>query len=557
MRDSIVLDSVVLTNFGLPPITVPSADLVMIVTARPSPNIPIAGFAVCLQRDQWNRCTVGWFNWVPALLNVAQTTYDSVIESEMHTALHEFLHVLGGLNPALAGTPTTSMFISWAGGAPALQQPSALLVTEGDTAFPSSGRTIVKVATPAVLNTTRAVFGCPNATGLPLEDVPLGVASHWEARVTGGEFMSYGTRASQIIVSAFTLAYLTDTGQYAVNSSAGGIVFPTLGPPLSDAGVLGTPRYSSSVAAAAPTALPVSWPLYGRGAGCGFVDGPPAAWPDAYKCAAANTFGCTPDYRMSAKCVVDGAVAAQPTVYSKYVSADTGAILDGPPNTQAPNVPLAFWPFSTAAAAVAASGVAGSTPATTAGFSAAMDYVPVPVGYWSCNAATQSSNTSVGAESSGGLSSLTSLFIGGVTDMTSYAGQARCDTCRCMISTLLPLTQSVTLTKAASYGLCYVTNCYSANYLQVGILSHVGAGSISWYACPPAGGNIFIVGYTGYITCPPAAQFCALQTVSALLYSETVRAVSKRTHALLVFCLILHSTRLLPPHLPLRRAFSG
>lgn len=33
-------------------------DLVIIMTARPSPNKPIAGFATCLQRDQYRRCTV-------------------------------------------------------------------------------------------------------------------------------------------------------------------------------------------------------------------------------------------------------------------------------------------------------------------------------------------------------------------------------------------------------------------------------------------------------------------------------------------------------------------
>lgn len=35
----------------------------VIMTARPSPNLPIAGFATCMQSDQYGRCTVGWFNW--------------------------------------------------------------------------------------------------------------------------------------------------------------------------------------------------------------------------------------------------------------------------------------------------------------------------------------------------------------------------------------------------------------------------------------------------------------------------------------------------------------
>jgi len=43
----------------------PGADLVVIMTARPSPNLPIAGFALCLQYNAFDRCEVGHFNWVP------------------------------------------------------------------------------------------------------------------------------------------------------------------------------------------------------------------------------------------------------------------------------------------------------------------------------------------------------------------------------------------------------------------------------------------------------------------------------------------------------------
>ena len=48
-----------------------NTDLVVIMTARPSPNSPIAGYASCLQADQWGRCTVGHFNWVPSALDRA------------------------------------------------------------------------------------------------------------------------------------------------------------------------------------------------------------------------------------------------------------------------------------------------------------------------------------------------------------------------------------------------------------------------------------------------------------------------------------------------------
>lgn len=50
-------------QYGLNVSAVPSADLVMVMTARPSPFVPYAGYATCLQLDQLNRCTVGQFNW--------------------------------------------------------------------------------------------------------------------------------------------------------------------------------------------------------------------------------------------------------------------------------------------------------------------------------------------------------------------------------------------------------------------------------------------------------------------------------------------------------------
>ena len=543
---NITIASDIVTGYALTSSTVPAADLALIMTARPSPNVPIAGYATCLQFDQWNRCTVGLFNWVPELLNVAQASYASVIESELHTALHELTHVLGGMNPVLTTAPagtTKSMFLSWpvTGGAasvPRLLPPGLLVKYELDTSFPTSSRTIAKVNTTNVLAVTRAAYGCPNATGMPLEDVPLGAGAHWEARLLGGEYMSYGTSSSQLIVSELTLAFLKDTGQYAVNASAGGILFPPMGAPGGDASVYGAGLYSATVAAALPTPAPPGWPLYGRGAGCAFLDGPPAAWPAAYTCPVSAQYGCTPDNRMSAVCVISGTMAKEPPFYSRYVDAN-GLQQVNPVNSQCSSgvsapvppavasltgtcgVPPPMAPFSTPAAAAAASGVSTATQTTTSGFSSSMDYVPVPVGYWSCNAATTTANVSVGAESSGSsLSSFTSLF--GVTrDMSTFGGQARCENCRCLISSLLPLTQAVTLTQNSVYGLCYVINCYSTEYLQVGIYSSVGLASITWYRCPPAGGQINIVGYTGTITCPPAASFCAMETPSAIIYPET------------------------------------
>jgi hypothetical protein len=63
LDSNITIDSSVLNRFTMTTTTVNNADLVIIMTARPSPNRALSGFATCFQRDQYQRCTVGWFNW--------------------------------------------------------------------------------------------------------------------------------------------------------------------------------------------------------------------------------------------------------------------------------------------------------------------------------------------------------------------------------------------------------------------------------------------------------------------------------------------------------------
>ena len=42
-----------------------NTDLVVVLTMMPEYNDDIAGFAKSLQKDNWGRTTVGWFNFVP------------------------------------------------------------------------------------------------------------------------------------------------------------------------------------------------------------------------------------------------------------------------------------------------------------------------------------------------------------------------------------------------------------------------------------------------------------------------------------------------------------
>ena len=72
-------------------------------------------------------------------------------------------------------------------------------------------KTVNKIKTERVLNVSREQFGCPDLDGVTVEDVPLGAGAHWESRILGPEFMSYGSASGEVYISDLTLAYLEDT----------------------------------------------------------------------------------------------------------------------------------------------------------------------------------------------------------------------------------------------------------------------------------------------------------------------------------------------------------
>lgn len=152
------------------------------------------------------RCTVGHFNWVPELLDIVTPSSPETVTSEMHTALHEMVHVLGGMLPGTAENAT--MFLDEHGRMP--DPRNRVYVVQSDTAY---GKFVTKIITPKVLNVSRQYFGCDTMDGFPLEDIPLGKAAHWEARLAGPELMSYGSNSGQVYVSDLTFAFLEDTNQ--------------------------------------------------------------------------------------------------------------------------------------------------------------------------------------------------------------------------------------------------------------------------------------------------------------------------------------------------------
>jgi hypothetical protein len=134
--------------------------------------------------DGTSRCLVGHFNWCPNQVDVDNKEDSNVIQNERSTFLHELLHVLG----CCSG----SMFIDNTG---ARITGSNLPYSDVNYNTGSDGysKTVRMFDSPKVLKTVKSQWDCDSLQGVPLEDVPLGAGSHWEARVLGPEVMAYGT----------------------------------------------------------------------------------------------------------------------------------------------------------------------------------------------------------------------------------------------------------------------------------------------------------------------------------------------------------------------------
>ena len=537
--NGITVDTGVAQAYHLPPVSSSdkswikgnqaNVDLLLIMTARPSPNSPIAGYAQCIQADQFGRCTVGHFNWVPEVLNQEgwAKQLDLTKESELHTALHEIVHVLGGIGPG--STQASSNFITSTGARAATAD--VLINEPDDPAYRGASKPVTYIKSPKVLNLTRTYFNCPTALGFPLEDVPLGKGAHWEARVAGPELMSYGSNSGQVYVSDITLAYLEDTGHYLANYSMAG---PIVAPLYDEAVSLGTTSSFVDTMGntyVAPPPLPPGIPRWGYQGGCDFLgyNGHPRnTMKFPYTCTKNNEYMCTSDNRMSAVCVIQNTwnTLPQQNSFGRYVQNSGSGTEFGPqPMTTGTSagstnsLPTFFQWYSSDAAAAGASGVNTATATTTGGYNDAMDYIPVPVGYWNCMFPQQGSMSNVTGSGDSGfsLSSIAGSF-GKASDMSKFGGQARCPTCRCMNSSLMEMSSGNLNPTFPRYGLCYRTNCARPDYLQVGLRRRDS--SVSWYRCPPAGGQLFVPGFMGSLDCPKAKQFCLLENISAVLYPE-------------------------------------
>lgn len=509
----------VIDRFNLEDATtrVENADLVVIMTARPSPWAALNGYATCQQRDQHGRCIVGSYNWVPKVLTVADgqpSTSPDIVSAERHTALHELIHVLGGMQP----NPT---FIDEFG----VPVVSGVYVREEDSSA-WYRKPVAKIVTPRVVEMAREHFNCPTMRGMPLEDQPTGRAAHWEARIMGPEVMSYGTGTGETYMSDLTFAHLEDTNQYIANYSYTGNLVEMTG----DTGGKGAPSKMEIVPQEGwvpPVVYSPGQLRWGRNEGCAFVENSAAEWSDQYRCSVHRDFACSYDNKMSAVCVLtptwalpeDGTFTCGDCPEGQR-DCDARCTL---PNDQCDGgckLPTMFQYFSAEQAAAAFPGASGIEAARTGGFSSAMDYAPVRLSYWNCQQANISSGSPLLEAEAGASPDLGGALGNAGDEMSLFGGQAYCPECRCFVSSLMDLSTGSVNPDFPQFGLCYRHNCFTEEYLQFAIENQLGDG-MTWYKCPPEGGKVYIAGFSGAFHCPPAKQFCQFESITGIKYKET------------------------------------
>jgi len=507
--DDITVLAGLVSEFNLDEDTYEDVDLIMIMTARPAAGLN--GYARCRQFDQYGRCTVGEFNWVPTVLDPSKINEPDAIGAQRHTALHEMVHVLGGIGPSRVFRTETGAEVPFG---------DLWVLGDESEAYPKK---VTKCKSPKVLAWAREHFGCEELDGLTIEDQPTGKVAHWEARLLGPELMSYGTGTGETIFGDVTFAYLEDTNQYVANYSRAGRMIDTQG----DSGKqmeykVDLDRPEGFVA---PWTRPPGFLYWGFKQGCEFVQGSGGEWSDTYFCNKNRDFDCTHDHRMSAVCSVSTGWSFPNDIFSCGHCPSVGC---SPTCTETRNdnplagggygLPTMFQYFDQAGANAAMGGavVAGQT----GGFSSALDFVPVRLGYWNCQDTKASNGTSGGGNTGGDSVDFGSLLGGATDNMKLFGGQAYCPSCRCMKSSLKDFSSGSVNTNFPTYGLCYRTNCPTAATLQFAIESQTG-GKTTWYGCPPNGGKLYIAGFSGSIRCPIAEDFCKFEQVTGIKYSET------------------------------------
>jgi len=470
---------------SVPTLSNVDTDMVVYVTARPDATNSIAGYAYCIQTDQYGRCTVGIINWVPNTFDIDNVNQPSVVQAVKRTSLHELMHLLDVVQ---CEAPIR------ADGTNGLITDTCVLRTDAPW-----NRNVVEIVGPKVVALAREHYNCSSISGMPIEDMPTGAGSHWEARLMGSELMSYGAGSGEGYVSDFTLAFVEDLGHYIANYSVAGRLTPLSAEELAvnEFEFLAVAPRSSSVVSdeeAATGLYRPGTPRWGRGQGCDFMYASPGeGWLEQmvpsvtedgvryrhYICDetdVSTVTGCTADNRMQAVCSILEYGDANPALESHTCEAGRDAsgvyFRRCATNANYPGLPEGYAYLDTP---------------TSAGSNSAMDYVPHRGGFWNCQDKLREFASDVMAE--GGVSmSYGASFngaAGDAADAVLLAGQVNSPQSRCHMSSLTNIQDYLNNPVFYRYGLCYPTNCYKSYYLQIGIQKEfpdpIGVLGLYWY----------------------------------------------------------------------------
>lgn len=169
--------------------SVPSTDLYVFLTTRPTTNGALAYAASCVD-DQYDRAIVGYINVDPKSIS----TDVSDFRSQKGTILHELTHILG--------------FSSEKFRRPLRGMDNAIPLVAGE------------ITGPAVRSFARSYFNCGTLTGALVENNGAAgtTGSHWEKEQWMNEYMT-GQSTQNPVFSALTLAFFQDSGWYYVDYS--------------------------------------------------------------------------------------------------------------------------------------------------------------------------------------------------------------------------------------------------------------------------------------------------------------------------------------------------
>lgn len=192
---------------------IPNADVILYVTARPTPP-GVLGWAVPCQEASNGRAIAGHVNISPSI--ISDTSFGA--EFQRGIIMHEIMHVLGFSSSRFGA------YIDSEGNRRGVDNVRETFTREyRDSTGGMFRQSYNRIISPKVREVARDHFGCASAPGVTLEEYGgEGTAgSHWDKLATMDDIMigaaTWFNPGSNFVVSKFTLALFEDSGWYKPN----------------------------------------------------------------------------------------------------------------------------------------------------------------------------------------------------------------------------------------------------------------------------------------------------------------------------------------------------